>query len=156
LWHDFAADVGVAVDRNAAYLNWRLRRRPANDYRHLALYDAGKLAGFVSFCLREKHGAKLGYILELLYARGTTRAGSALLNAALGELASGGAELSLAWNLPHSANRAAYVRSGFMPLPQSLRPIELHWGVRRLAADAEAVLGNRSQWYLSYLDSDTV
>ncbi|MBM4780049.1 MAG: hypothetical protein GQE15_20280 [Archangiaceae bacterium] len=62
----------------------------------------------------------------------------------------------IAWCLEHSPNHRAYRSNGFFPLPERLRPIELHVGVRSLAAPAEANLGNRRNWYLSYLDSDTV
>jgi hypothetical protein len=71
------------------------------------------------------------------------------------ELADGGADALLAWCLPSSPNFSAYLRASFLPLPQRLRPVELHFGVRAFGPNVEAIVANRSRWYISYLDSDT-
>ena len=57
----------------------------------------------------------------------------------------------LSWCLEHSPNRTIYRRVGFRRLPEIARPIELHFGVRALNAPPDAALGNRRNWYLSYL-----
>lgn len=154
LWDAFATDTAVAVRRDATYLNWRFSK-PGERYKTLALYRAGRLDGFVTFTVKDKHGGRVGYLLELLYRPGAEGAGQVLLAAATRELADDGAEVLLAWCLEHSPNRPTYRRAGFWDLPERLRPIALHFGVRRLAGQAGA-LGNRRNWYLSYCDSDTV
>ncbi len=156
LWERFAQGVGAAVHRGSKYLEWRLVKKPDFRYRMLALHEHGQLIAFVAFDVQEKHGGRIGYVLELLHEPGRAEDAGRLLQEAIAEMASDGVEVVLAWCLDHSANRGAYRQQGFMPLPERVRPIELHVGVRPLAARAEANLGNRRNWYLSYLDSDTV
>lgn len=156
IWRANARHIGVAVDRSAAYLNWRLRDKPGEDYRVLALHERGELLGFVAHCLKEKHGGRIGYVLELLHRPDRSDAGVQLLRAAVDDLARRGADLALAWNLPHSPNHAAFGGAGFVPFPERLRPVELHFGARRLALPDSVAVGNRARWYLSYCDSDTV
>jgi GNAT superfamily N-acetyltransferase len=156
LWERFAQGVGVAVHRDAQYLDWRLRQKPDQRYRVVGLYENGKLLAFCAFDVQDKHGGRVGYILELIHEPGRSAEGTRLLQEAIAEMSSDGAEVVLAWCLDHSANRPCFREEGFFPLPQRLRPITLHVGVRSLAAPVESNLGNRRNWYLSYLDSDTV
>lgn len=156
LWERFAQGIGAAVHRDARYLSWRLLAKPEMKYRVLGLYESGQLIAFCAFDVQDKHGGRVGYVLELLHEPGRTDDAQRLLQECISELAADGAEVVLAWCLEHSPNHRAYRGNGFFHLPERLRPIELHVGVRPLAAPAEANLGNRRNWYLSYLDSDTV
>ena len=79
-----------------------------------------------------------------------------MLAEALRRMAAAGADAALSWCFPHSPNHGAYTRLGFLPLPERVRPIELHVGVRPLDASLAGLLGRRESWYLSYCDSDTV
>ena len=67
-----------------------------------------------------------------------------------------GLNVALAWCFRHSPNARAHFRAGFFPLPERLRPIELHFGVRVLDESLTQVLRDRRNWYISYCDSDTV
>lgn len=156
LWERFAQGVGAAVHRDATYLTWRLLQKPEQRYRVLALFEHGALVAFTAFDVQDKHGGRVGYVLELLHEPGRAQDAARLLQEALAEMASEGAEVVLAWCLEHSPNRDAFRRRGFFALPERVRPIELHVGVRPLRAGAQANLGNRRNWYFSYLDSDTV
>lgn len=155
LWEAFASGIRVAVHRDHHYLMWRLNR-PQGNYKTLAYYSSGELKGFVTFCVRKKHGGVVGYIMEALYDPNSPSVGRALIAFALRQMQDLNADLALAWCLRHSPNYASYLTSGFLPLPERLRPIQLHFGVRALAAPPDAALGNRRNWYISYLDSDTV
>jgi GNAT superfamily N-acetyltransferase len=155
VWASFAVGVNAAVERDLDYLKWRLAR-PKAGYKVLVFRRGGEVRGWVAFTVQEKHGGRIGYVMELLHAPGDDAAGAALAAAALRDLSALGAEVVLAWCFDHSANRGAYGAVGFRPLPPAVWPIELHFGVRALAAPADAALGNRENWYLSYLDSDTV
>jgi hypothetical protein len=95
-------------------------------------------------------------VLELLHDPGRDDVGAALLTECLCRVAFGGADAVLAWCFRHSPNAKAYSRTGFLPLPEKLRPIELHVGVRPLDDSLSEVLGQRKNWYISYCDSDTV
>ena len=94
--------------------------------------------------------------VELLHEPGDDATGIALLRAALRAMASDGADAVLGWSFRHSPNYEAYAEAGFLPLPERLRPIELHFGVRPLNESLGPMLRDRSHWYISYCDSDTV
>ena len=155
LWQRFASGISVAVERDASYLNWRLVERPNCDYRRFAIYERGEPIAFIAFSLSEKHGGNVGAILELLHAPGKAAAGRRLLSIAIGELGERGADVLLAWCLPHSPNFSSYVRNGFVPFPVRFRPIDLFFGVRAFDERLSTVVCDRANWYVSYLDSDT-
>jgi len=155
LWRRFAARVPVAVDRSAAYLHWRLAK-PGERYQCLGVFEGSSLIAFCAYLTVDKHGGRIGYILELLHEPGRHLTGSALLGECLRRMATDRAEAVLAWAFRHSPNASAYTRAGFLPLPERLRPIELHVGVRVLDASLSGILGERRNWYISYCDSDTV
>lgn len=154
LWEGFAQGTGAAVHRDARYLQWRLKDKPGTRYRVLGLYERGELIAWTAYDVQDKHGGRVGYLLELLHAPGRQRDAARLLQVALKELHESDAEVVLAWCFDHSPNRSAYLRQGFFTLPERVRPIELHAGVRALAT--QFPVADRSRWYLSYLDSDTV
>lgn len=161
LWRSFAGTRGVAVDRNAAYLNWRLIDKAPGEYILTQVHERDRLVGFAAHCLRDKHDTSLGYLMECIHIPDRSDVGALLVSHALGNLADEGAELVLAWCLPHSPNYRTLRRGGFLPLPERLRPIELHVGARDLrppddTSDLPATITSRGNWYLSYCDSDTV
>ena len=155
LWERFSANVSVAVERNAEYLRWRLGK-PGEHYECLGVFEATQLIAFCAYTTVEKHGGRIGYIIELLHDPGRHTTGAALLLETLRRMAADGADAVLAWAFSHAPNAKAYSQAGFMSLPEKLRPIELHFGVRPLDASLKAVLGDRGNWYISYCDSDTV
>lgn len=155
LWDRFSEHVRTAVVRDRRYLAWRLAR-PGGGYKILAFRRGGELRGIAITTCKDKHGGRVGYVMELLYVPDDHRAGEILLSAAIDDLSHAGADVVLAWSLEHAPNRTVYRRVGFRTLPEAVRPIELHFGVRGLDAPPDAALGNRRNWYLSYLDSDTV
>jgi len=158
LWRSIlsAGRVAIAVDREHQYLQWRFVRKPRADYQRLAIYQKEQLLGFVVFTVLRKHQGCIGYVMELLYKPGHHTLGATLLSAALQRMLEQGADVALAWNMPHSPNRLAYLQHLFIPLPSSLRPIELHMGVRTLQPLVSAEPSQRESWYISYSDSDTV
>ena len=155
LWDAFSRGIGVAVNRDHGYLEWRLRRKPHEAYRTYGYYRGGQLAGFVSYSLKERHGGRVGYIMEALYDPADAAVGEALLRWAVRDLAEKGADAVLAWNFAHSPNRPAFSATGFRELPERVRPSELHFGVRALSAADAGLLGDRGSWYISFCDSDT-
>lgn len=155
LWQRFSSGFQVGVWRDAAYLNWRLRSKPGSQYRTIALDEAGRLAGFVSFSVEARQGGSNGYIMELMHDPGRTDVGTTLLRAALAEMTEAGADLALAWNPEHAPNHPAFRAAHFIPVPTRFQPLELHFGARALTPDLPTCIVDRSSWYLSYLDSDT-
>lgn len=157
IWQAFSSGIGVSVDRDSTYLNWRLRDKPGHGYRVVSLEERGRILGFVAFTVAEKHGGRIGYVLELLHLPERPDAGRMLAEYAVHELAQQRADLAFAWCFPHSPNYAAHRQAGFLDFPPRLRPVELHFGARPLAVREDGkLITDRRAWYLSYLDSDTV
>ena len=154
LWFELSNKIDVGINRESKYIHWRLAR-PAEKYNNIAVYNNdNKLIGICFYTLKEKHGGFIGYIMDLLYLE--EDAGGVLLNLVVQELRKNGCDAILAWNFEHSFNHIAYKKNGFLNLPEKLRPIELHFGVRAFNSELSSVLENRESWYLSYFDSDTV
>jgi len=158
LWERFARKVDVAIERDSAYLQWRIFEKPGETYRTLIVEDGDELRALCIFTVKEKHGGRIGYVMELLCDPSWTglRAASRLLGRAVHAMATDGADSVLAWSLPHSFTFPVFARHAFVPLPEKLRPIELHFGVRAFDTSVAGIVGRRRSWYLSYLDSDTV
>lgn len=160
LWERFCVNVGVAVERDAAYLKWRIYDKPGESYRTF-IYEDGERDAIRAMCIftvKDKHGGRIGYVMELLHDRtfAGMRAASHLLGLAVREMSDDGADSVLAWSMAHTASFPILARHAFLPLPERLRPIELHLGVRAFDDAIAPVVQDRAKWYLSYLDSDTV
>lgn len=156
LWASFAEGVGVAVERDGAYLRWRIGQRPDEAYRTFGLFRGDDLRALAITNVKDKHGGRIGYLMELLHRPGRHDEGFAVLRHALLELARAGADAALAWSFPHAQNRLTHHLAGFAPLPRRFWPIELHVGVRAFDPSIAPLVNDRARWYLSYLDSDTV
>ncbi len=156
LWEQFSRDVGVAVERDAQYLNWRLVDKPEVEYVNYEVMLGEQVVAMLSYCVRAKHAGRVGYVMEALCLPGMERVLNWLLRYALRQMADAGADIALAWSAPHARTYNVFRRNLFAPFPERVRPIELHWGVRGFTGRASELAGDRKQWYLSYLDSDTV
>ena len=142
-----AADVGLDVTDD--YRRWRLAR-PNAGYRFVSVDGVD---GTAVVRVEPKHGCVTGYVLELF--AGDPGSARTVLRAAVQHLADAGADLVLAWAMPATATGAACRRAGFLPLPERIRPIELHLGYRPFRDGLDA-MRDRRRWRISYLDSDTV
>lgn len=150
LWLAQRALVQCGRIRDQAYLSHRLFSVP--DRYRVVVEDPGSGGALVATSVADKHGMRLGYIME---AFGQTGALRGILASELGRLADADVEVVLAWSFPWSPNYEALRACGFLPLPQQLRPINIWFG-----ANPQTKVGrigdDRQAWYLSYLDSDTV
>lgn len=156
VWERFAAGIGIAVQRDGAFLRWRFAEKPGADYEARVLRRDGRVEGLVVWCVREKHGGRIGYLMELLHDPARPGDGRALLARAVRSMADAGADAVLAWSAAHAPNHAVFRRAGFLPMPERLRPIRLHFVARALDPALAQVTANPRSWYLSYADSDTV
>ena len=151
LWSNVSAKIGCATIRNARYLSHRLLDAPqASSYRIVADTDP-RTPSIVATRDARKHGGHIAYLMEAL--GGDSLAD--LLRSDIARLRDTGVELVLAWSYPWSPSYRVLRRAGFIPLPEPLRPIRLWFGTQPLVP-AAACANARAQWYLSYLDSDTV
>jgi hypothetical protein len=154
IWNKFSEKVVCGVERDASYLTWRLRR-PNGEYEIIGLFAQEELRGYVITSLVKTARSVTAKIMELLFDPADSQAGAKLLGAALERVVSKGAQVAWAWSFDHSPNRAAFRRARFWKLPRVLRRAELHVGARPLGAGTKVHAGERANWYISLLDSDT-
>lgn len=147
-WANFVAGIHCAVERDAEYLKWRIFGHPTERYRVLG-DDEGS---FVVGATARKHGGTIGYIMEAI---GPEAGLSKLIAAMVDDHRRDGADVVLAWCPDWAPNYAAYRSAGLYPLPERFRPIKINFGARPLK-DGLAAVTERRNWYISYLDSDTV
>lgn len=146
----------TGVIRNYEYLRWRLSR-PGSSYRLFEVRGkSGELLAFGVYELLLKHGCALGYVMDLIVNRNSPNMGRVLLRHMIKEMKHRGADLVFAWSMPRSFSRAIYSRSRFLPFPSRIRPVELHLGYRTFGDLSNDFLNDRSDFGISYLDSDTV
>lgn len=146
----------VGVVRNKEYLDWRLKR-PGATYRLFTHRSSnGELQAFGAYELVLKHGCSLGYVMELMHDPSQPHASQSLLKAMTTEMKSRGADLVFAWSMPTSPLRRSFRFNFYFPFPEWMRPIELHLGFRKFNRSISDSELSRENWYISYLDSDTV
>lgn len=157
IWVSFSKNIKVAVVRNQEYLNWRYLKKPFENYQIVHAYTQDeKYIGYIVYCIKEKHGGKVAYIMEFIFDPNYSDLAKNLLNYASNEIIEKKADCILSWCLEHSENFTNYKSNGFFKLPENLRPIELHFGARAFDIQFDEIITNRINWYLSYSDSDTV
>lgn len=156
LWLAFSDGLGVARIRDFEYLCQRYQKHPRATYHYRILEDAGELLGLVIYCAEEKHGGKVGYLMEMMCLPGRADVAKSLLTDAVADMAALGCDGVLAWCFSHSPNYREYLRQLFLPLPVRLRPVEMHFAFLPLLPSTPSAIGDRAEWYLSYSDSDTV
>lgn len=156
LWNAFSATIPCAVDRTSDYLNWRLFDHPTATYETDAVFEGDVMKAFVTTHLADKHGGRIGYIMEAMALPGAERDLVMLLKLAIARMREAKTDAILAWAASHAPNHGAYRKTGFLPMPDRIRPIHLYYGGKPLAPEAEPGFTSERDWYLSYLDSDTV
>ncbi|NJM32550.1 MAG: GNAT family N-acetyltransferase [Limnobacter sp.] len=156
LCEGFASTFRVGVARTPAFLKDRYTEVPHKQYQFATVSDAAGLQGLCVFCMEDKHGGKIGYVMELVYNPACPKVRDTLLKAVVRRFSESGCDCALAWCFSHHSSYAGYLKNLFFPLPEKLRPIELHFGFRCFNPTYLPVLSDRKNWYVSYSDSDTV
>lgn len=154
LWASFSKDIPCAVDRSSAYLNWRFNAYPGKPYTTVAVRESGRVVAFATTRTATKHGGQLGYVMEAMSLRGHEDTLCDLLRRVRQDMVEQGMDAIMAKCFRHSPNYRAYRRAGFWFIPDSIVPIEIHFGSLALSDEGE-ISNRRENWYLSYLDSDS-
>ncbi len=150
LWSSLSRTVVCGNMRDSAFLTHRLIDAPmARSYRVVA--DERDGGAIVATTEAVKHGGRIGYLLEAMGHREL----DGLLASEMRRLRDRGVEVVLAWSYPWSANYRSLRKAGFFHLPERVRPIQIWFGSRPLSPIAVAAEETKN-WYLSYLDSDTI
>lgn len=157
LCNRFNQENGATVEFSPEYLNWRLLDCPTANYRVMADYsEDGEMRAMVASVILEKHGARILYLMETMAGSADDRHLRTLLGAELHRARIQGAEICLGWNAGNSHVAQSLRRLWIIPLPEKLRPVEIHFGAKPLTDGLPTELMDGDRWYLSYLNSDTV
>lgn len=157
IWDIFSEHIKVAVIRDKEYLDWRYIQKPLEQYNIAHCYDKdNKYLGFVVYAVKAKHNGKIAYIMELVYDLNIPDSGKELLKFAINDIKRQKADCILSWCFEHSPNYKVLNKAFFLNMPEKLRPIEMHFGAKIYSNELKDIIGNRSSWYISYSDSDTV
>lgn len=157
LCNRFNDESGCALEYSPEFLNWRLIDCPHTSYRSIADFTPdGQMRAMVSSVILDKHGAQIFYLMEAMSARADERYLRQLLKHEIARAIRTGAELGMGWNMGNAPNAASLRRTGFVPIPECFRPVEIHFGARALRGELPTELMDRAKWYISYLNSDTV
>lgn len=151
LWDRVSGKINCATIRDSDYLRHRLIDSPSSGNYRIVADSSLDNPSLVVTTEAEKHGGRIGYLMEAL---GGPRLDD-ILQSELGRMRTSGTEITLAWAFPWSPNYRALRKAGFFPLPERLRPIKVWFGTRPKTDRAQCANQN-SNWYLSYLDSDTI
>lgn len=154
----FCSTYNIGVLRDSKYVKDRYLSNPEKNYK-FALYknpESGVVEALGVFCIEEKHGGRVGYLMELLFYPHRKKVASKVVKSVLSFMSANGCDCALAWCFAHSPSFSSYRRNLFIPLPERLRPIELHFGFKTVGDLSESLCEDRKDWYLSYSDSDTV
>lgn len=157
VWKKFSEAIRVSVVRDQKYLNWRYIQKPNEAYKIVHCYFSDNIyLGYVVYTVKNKHKGKIAYIMELIYDIEKPRAGDLLLEYAIQDIKKQNADCILSWCLDHSPNYSVFKNKVFLKMPEKIRPIELHFGVRCFKQELSSIVNDRQNWYISYSDSDTV
>jgi GNAT superfamily N-acetyltransferase len=155
LWAATSSGLGICAVRDARYLNWRFVRSPYS-YRRYAVIRGGAPVAFAVVTFAPWRGGVAAYVMELMARPDDREAARALLGRAISDARDGGAAAVLSIVSPRHPHRAAFVRSGFLPVPNRVRT-SFSFGVRRLGAglDGKDWVTPR-EWSISGADLDFV
>jgi hypothetical protein len=155
-WAKLLPSFSCVVHRDSKFLNWRLSSHPTTKYTTKAVVsDDGEIRAFITYVSKDKHGGKIGYLMEALSLPGSEKDLSMLIRNMIAEFNILKHDAILAWSSPTSPSFNVLKNMSFFVLPEKLAPIKLSFGAR-LLANIHAQNIKYEDWYISYLDSDTV
>jgi hypothetical protein len=157
LWERFSIDVGVAVERDAAFVDRLVFSQLDRGFRVLIIEDGDRYAirACCIYKIDREREKPIGQVIELLHDRSVAgmRGASHLLAIAVGDMTDAGAHAAHAWSFPHSGSFPIFAIHGFCPVPMRLRSERLHLAVRAIDPEVAPIITRRESWYLSYLDT---
>lgn len=154
LWQRFSSGIETCIERKSSYMEWRYFCKPNSDYRNLVARDVnGLLLGVLIYTTLDKHGGRIGYLMDLIVDPDRADVSQALLHAVSRVMQKSKLDAALAWVPSDSPLAGCYRKSAFWGLPRRLQPIKLHFGIRLFN---EGNVASGESFFVSYSDSDTV
>jgi len=156
LWDEISPLLGTCAVRDAAFLQWRFAESPFR-YTLYGLDRGAGPSGFAVLGCRPWRGGKVADLMELI-VRSEDRSGADLLVAkAVLDAWSMGAIALRAIVSPRHPHRGAFLKAGFLPVPERFKS-DFSFGVGIL--DAAQLTPNEvlhiDDWYISGADLDYI
>jgi GNAT superfamily N-acetyltransferase len=156
LWHEFGRNVGIAIERDHDFMDWRFKRKPDRDYSIVVYRDRKRLDALVVYAVTGGGGETVGHVMELLHRADASDAALILLKRTLAVFRRCGCTAAYCACLAHSPNYGVFQKAGFIARPALFRKSQLHFGVKPLVGSDAAFLASRENWYISHADYDTI
>lgn len=154
IWEKFSASINTCIWRDSHYMKWRYLQRPESDYLFKSVYQNNTLIGVVVYLCVEKHGGRVGYIMDIIYDPDHEAAAKLLNTYALLDLVKKRVDIVLAWSSRDFFVNRVFSSTLFFPMPRKIQPIKLFFGYR--PNEISPIKQTKKDFYLSYADSDTV
>jgi Acetyltransferase (GNAT) domain len=151
LWLALEPNIGTAVIRDSAMLEWRFASERGT-YRRLVLMRAGRPAGLAV----TRRTGLYAHLLELMVLPGDAAGAKFLIAHAILDAARDGAHALFTVFTACHPHRTTLLASGFLPVPHALRP-RVSFGTRM---NGPGVVPNTlfqfDSWYLDQIDIDVI
>lgn len=156
LWHEFGGRIKIAIERDHDFMNWRFSNNPDYEYSIKGHSSGNRLDALVVYSVTDSDDGRDGWVMELLHREDSVDAALLLLRGALTDMRLRGCDAAHCWCLKHSPNYNVFKKAGFMARPTALLGSQTHFGVKPLANPDSILLRTRENWYVSYVDCDTL
>jgi GNAT superfamily N-acetyltransferase len=149
LWRDVSPTLPVAVRRDARFLAWRFHRFPRADrYTCLRVLRGDTALGYLVLRLGDKHGLRVGYLVDYLCAPALV---GDLLRCGLAALRERGASVAYMVHLSPYFGPRDMLRLGFVPRPSRWRLLVCD---HKLTPAQQRLVRDPAQWFFTLADSD--
>lgn len=148
LWSRVAPGYGVAIVRDAAYMNWRYVENP-DEYVSLGLQSGDRLRGVVVMKETRRKGLRIGEVVDLVCPADDARTLRRLIRLAAAACRSRDCALVESWSIPGTKLDRRIMRAG-LPLPRTRVKFLLSPGF------ADPVIYDKHAWLLTQGDGNDV
>lgn len=158
IWESSFASKKIAIERKAAYLNWRYREKPFGDYKIFqTLDDQQNAVGILVISVIEKKGLKIVYIMEMMAKNDNRHVYKSFLNFIDRYAKENGADAVSILCLPNNPNKWLFYRHGLVPVPRKLFPQDIHFCARVNSVDVDKdYVADAENWFITWGDLDIV
>ena len=153
LWDEVRHQFPILLVRDKAFLRWRFSEKPGTEYVTFVAEQRGQLVGYIVVRGDQMMGLRVGFILDMLTTN--HKVASALLSEAIQHFKGEGEDAIGCLMLQHTPYFKVLRKAGFVVAPKRLMHKEFYFGVQvKPSVLADETINKRSNWYLTFADTD--